>query len=232
MVGSNGVAGCDMDSLAGVEASSSMLGVEMDACECADEDDADGVRASGADVMMDVVEAGAWGAAKLMLVGSLPPTRLRMAASSARRTASSASRALFCCWRSSISTRFRSRELCAARRLRLTRSMRRCSFSSSVFARLRGGRLVFGSGSTWPQDFLFLTGLDSLEDDGVPTDGDDAPGARREGSTTEGVLGVETSSICSWGICRSMGSAWGVVDCSMRTVGWCCSRMLEVRKAS
>lgn len=39
--------------------------------------------------------------------------------------------------------------------------MRRCSFSSSVLARLRGGRLVLGSGSTWPHDFRFLAGLPS-----------------------------------------------------------------------
>ena len=39
--------------------------------------------------------------------------------------------------------------------------MRRCSFSSSVLARLRGGRAVLGSGSTWPHDFRFLTGFDS-----------------------------------------------------------------------
>ena len=57
--------------------------------------------------------------------------------------------------------------------------MRRCSFSSSVFARFlkgllalhgltiacqyfdayRGGRLVLGVGSSWPQDFRFFVGL-------------------------------------------------------------------------
>ena len=55
--------------------------------------------------------------------------------------------------------------------------MRRCSFSSSVFARFLvegkhdgcqieglyrtylGGRLVFGIGSSWPHDFLFLVGF-------------------------------------------------------------------------
>lgn len=56
--------------------------------------------------------------------------------------------------------------------------MRRCSFSSSVFARFLvedkhddfqsegllyqtylGGRLVFGVGSSWPHDFLFFVGF-------------------------------------------------------------------------
>jgi hypothetical protein len=37
--------------------------------------------------------------------------------------------------------------------------MRRCSFSSSVLARFRGGRVVLGSGSSCPQDFLFFAGL-------------------------------------------------------------------------
>jgi hypothetical protein len=57
----------------------------------------------------------------------------------------SASSLSFSIWMCSYSCRLRSRELWAARRLRLTRSMRRCSFSSSVLARLRGGRLVLGS---------------------------------------------------------------------------------------
>jgi hypothetical protein len=51
--------------------------------------------------------------------------------------------------------------------------MRRCSFSSSVLARLRGGRLVLGSGSTWPHDLRFLTGLPSEPvGAGVDDDGD------------------------------------------------------------
>jgi hypothetical protein len=70
----------------------------------------------------------------------------------------------------SYSCRLRSRELCAAKRFRLTRSMRRCSFSSSVLARLRGGRLVFGSGSTWPHDLRFFTGLPSEADGGGEPD--------------------------------------------------------------
>lgn len=55
--------------------------------------------------------------------------------------------------------------------------MRLCSFSSSVFARFLsdnqnevgplgirketylGGRLVFGVGNSWPQDFLFFVGF-------------------------------------------------------------------------
>ena len=68
-------------------------------------------------------------------------------------------RAWFSTSRRSASWRLRSRELCAAARLRLIRSMRRCSFSSAVFARFRGGRLVLGSGSAWPHDFLFFAGL-------------------------------------------------------------------------
>ena len=44
------------------------------------------------------------------------------------------------------------------------RSMRRCSFSSSVFALLRGGRAVFGSGNSWPHDLRFLTGFVTLRD--------------------------------------------------------------------
>lgn len=75
----------------------------------------------------------------------------------------SASSLSFSAWSSSTSCRLRSRELWAARRLRFTRSMRRCSFSSSVLARLRGGRFVLGSGSTWPHDFRFLTDLGSEE---------------------------------------------------------------------
>jgi len=63
--------------------------------------------------------------------------------------------------RDSTSCRLRSRELCAARRLRLTRSIRRCSFSSAVFARFRGGRFVFGSGRTWPHDLRFFVVFES-----------------------------------------------------------------------
>lgn len=76
--------------------------------------------------------------------------------------------------RASTSWRLRSRDDCAARRLRRTRSTLRCSFSSSVLARFLegrsavvrrtrydhvsylGGRLVLGSGRTWPHDFLFF----------------------------------------------------------------------------
>lgn len=47
----------------------------------------------------------------------------------------------------STSKRLRSLDDWAARRLRRTRSTRRCSFSSSVFARFLGGRLVLGSGN-------------------------------------------------------------------------------------
>lgn len=65
--------------------------------------------------------------------------------------------------------------------------MRRCSFSSSVLARLRGGRLVLGSGRTWPHDFRFLTCRDSVAG-GVPV-GCEVGGAR------DGVLKLVRSSI-------------------------------------
>ena len=77
----------------------------------------------------------------------------------------------------STSCRLRSREDWAAWRFRSTRSIRRCSFSSSVFARFlyftsalitnertvkithRGGRFVLGVGSSCPQDFRFFVGF-------------------------------------------------------------------------
>lgn len=80
------------------------------------------------------------------------PCSLRYASSSALARASKTASV-------SASCLLRSLELWAAALLRLMRSMRRCSFSSSVFARLRGGRVVLGSGSSCPQDFLFLAGL-------------------------------------------------------------------------
>jgi hypothetical protein len=52
----------------------------------------------------------------------------------------------------------------AACLLRNTRSTCLCSFSSAVFARLRGGRFVFGTGSSWPQD-LRLRGFWPFEDE-------------------------------------------------------------------
>ncbi len=51
------------------------------------------------------------------------------------RLSKAASSSLHLCSRASTSCRFRSREDWAARRLRRTRSTRRCSFSSSVLAR-------------------------------------------------------------------------------------------------
>ena len=80
------------------------------------------------------------------------PCSLRYASSSALARASRTASV-------SASCRLRSLELCAAALLRLMRSMRRCSFSSSVFARLRGGSVVLGSGSSCPHDFLFFAGL-------------------------------------------------------------------------
>lgn len=57
------------------------------------------------------------------------------------RTAQRASR----CWRCK---RFFSRDWCAALRFRRMRSIRRCSFSSCVRARLRGGRVDLKSAGT------------------------------------------------------------------------------------
>ena len=85
------------------------------------------------------------------MLGGSGPWRRRYASSSALARARATARV-------SVSCRLRSRELWAAARLRLIRSMRRCSFSSSVLARLRGGRAVVGSGRVWPQDFRFLAG--------------------------------------------------------------------------
>lgn len=105
-----------------------------------------------------------------------------------RLSSSTSIRFAFCAFRSSVSSSLfrtssastssllRSRDDCAARRLRRTRSTRRCSFSSSVFARFLqgqvvndgggrgeneseahlGGRFVLGSGRTWPHDLRFL----------------------------------------------------------------------------
>lgn len=71
--------------------------------------------------------------------------------------------------------------------------MRRCSFSSSVLARLRGGSAVFGSGSTWPHDLRFLTGRDS-EPDGAGVD--DGSEVEAEWCAGEGVSkGTWRSSI-------------------------------------
>lgn len=72
--------------------------------------------------------------------------------------------------------------------------MRRCSFSSSVLARLRGGRLVLGSGSTWPHDLRFLTGLLSVDDGaGVCVEGSEL--YRDEGAGEGELYGTWRSSI-------------------------------------
>lgn len=91
--------------------------------------------------------------------------------SSSRRRRFSDSRAELSCWRRlfsmrsvSISSCLRMRLMWAAWRLRWTRSYLRCAFSSSVFARLRGGRFVVGLGKTCPQDLrFFLEGCASEE---------------------------------------------------------------------
>lgn len=68
------------------------------------------------------------------------------------RTSLSCSIFSSCCFLTSL-------DFCAAARFRSTRSTRRCSFSSAVFARFRGARFVVGVGSCWPHDFRFLTGF-------------------------------------------------------------------------
>lgn len=118
-----------------------------------------------------------------------------------------ASSSSFSFWSTSYSCRLRSRELCAARRFRLTRSMRRCSFSSSVLARLRGGRLVLGSGRTWPHDFLFLTGFEALLSGAGVCEGSDDLEAARWGGEGEWsmfsiisilmVVGIMVSAVAS-----------------------------------
>lgn len=73
--------------------------------------------------------------------------------------------------------------------------MRRCSFSSAVFARLRGGKFVLGSGRTWPHDLRFFVvfpsdGLGVSAEADVSSDDDD-----------DDLLGVEHCSsgmmVCS-----------------------------------
>lgn len=148
-----------------------------------------------------------------------------------------ASRSLFFCAKASVSCRLRSRDDWAARRFRRTRSTRRCSFSSSVLARFLGGRLVFGSGSTWPQDFLFLVGFLSPDSSGsgdgeskAPGDMEDAEN-RFDGSIVAGVdgsgekrLGYD-SEIDS---CLTRGDGSGVD--SMIVVCLYCVNGLPVRK--
>ena len=68
-------------------------------------------------------------------------TRSRLAFWALRRSVSSS---LLRCSRASTSSLLRSREDWAARRLRRTRSTRRCSFSSSVLARFLGGEVGLG----------------------------------------------------------------------------------------
>lgn len=78
-------------------------------------------------------------------IDEFPPTRSSSAWYAAHRASASAKRikrswfcrstACFSASSASTSCRLRSRDDCAARRLRRTRSTRRCSFSSSVFAR-------------------------------------------------------------------------------------------------
>lgn len=61
-----------------------------------------------------------------------------------------------------------------------------------------GGRLVLGSGSTWPQDFLFLADFFSLDSDVGSGDGDSkGPGDMEDASkSADGsiVAGVDGSS--------------------------------------
>lgn len=123
----------------------------------------------------------------------------------------------FSAWRSSTSCLLRSRELWAARRLRFTRSIRRCSFSSSVLARLRGGRLVLGSGSSWPHDFRFFTDRAFSEPGGDGCDGCDVGGARdgveKLGAVRSSILMVvvEAGSIVGSGVRECTEIMAGVV---------------------
>lgn len=65
--------------------------------------------------------------------------------------------------------------------------MRRCSFSSSVLARFRGGRLVLGVGSSWPHDLRFFVGFLSSSFDDFSDSGE--VGVNKEASAKEIVLG-------------------------------------------
>jgi hypothetical protein len=118
--------------------------------------------------------------------------------------------------RASTSCRLRSRDDWAARRLRRTRSTRRCSFSSSVLARFLGGRQVLGSGNGCPQDFLFFVGFLSVSDVETLASGDcgektDSSGMvdsreRSEGSgdmtsrVDEGVVAVKSGENTTSGV--------------------------------
>jgi len=115
--------------------------------------------------------------------------------------------------------------------------MRRCSFSSSVLARFRGGKAVLGSGSTWPHDFRFLTGFGSVAngagvDEGSDEQGNeacagegDSKGTWRSsilivvgtGSVAGGVRGAEAINVEVFMVCEKKESKevpimWCVVD--------------------
>lgn len=122
--------------------------------------------------------------------------------SAARNRRSSLSRSTCRC---STSTRFRSRELCAASRFRFTRSIRRCSFSSVVLALFRGGRFVLGSGSSWPHDLRFLAA--TVLDSGDSHDGAGEPIEELqddvEGAGLPSVLSLNMSEEDMNGWCKS-----------------------------
>jgi hypothetical protein len=76
--------------------------------------------------------------------------------------------------------------------------MRRCSFSSSVLARLRGGRLVLGSGSTCPHDLRFLTDLESpFADEGAGDDCEDV--GESKGTWRSSILMVVVAAVSEGG---------------------------------
>ena len=94
--------------------------------------------------------------------------------------------------------------------------MRLCSFSSSVFARLRGGRLVLGSGRTWPQDFRFLTGFEALLSGAGVCEGSDDLEAEREGEGEFSIISilivvgimVSTCCCCCCGVMAGVFIVW------------------------
>jgi hypothetical protein len=120
--------------------------------------------------------------------------------------------------------------------------MRRCSFSSSVLARLRGGRLVLGSGSTWPHDLRFLADLPSgATDDGSDASGEgDCEGVGDMGTVRSSILmvvemgstvggGVSGSEDIIAGVVIVWANIWAVykesdpivvVDCTGAASGW------------
>lgn len=136
-------------------------------------------------------------------------TSIRLAFCALRSKVSSS---LFRISRASTSSRLRSREDWAARRLRRTRSTRRCSFSSSVFARFletfsryeqmrRGTKHTLEEGWSWARAILgpmisaSWTTSSQTWDLTSPTDPRDRP---REPKITAGRRPWARASSCPW----------------------------------